>query len=173
MKCSWVKMLMVAFSLSTLFVACITDDEDIVGDRIAVGDSLPNFEVTMSDGRTVTSDWLSEGTSLILFFHTSCSDCQQVLPIIQQVYDEYLSEGVKFAVISREEDSASVEAYWEAGGLDMPYSAQTNRAIYELFAKSRIPRVYINREGVVNYIFTDNPVPTYSEVISALDEVLN
>lgn len=173
MKRSWVKQLIAALSLSALLVACIADEEDVVGERIVVGDSLPGFEVTMSDGSVVTSDWLSEGTSLVLFFHTLCPDCQQVLPIVQQVYDEYLPRGVRFAAISREEDAASVEAYWEANGLDIPYSPQTDRAIYELFATSRIPRVYINRDGVVNYIFTDNPVPTYQEVVSALEEMLN
>ena len=34
-------------------------------------------------------------------------------------------------------------AYWRDNGLTMPYSAQTDAAVYREFATSVIPRVYI------------------------------
>ena len=170
-KCFTIRLL-VAVLISSLFVSCINDDEIVVRE-CAIGDRLPDFSVTMSDGTSVSGASLRETASLILFFHTSCPDCQQVLPIIQRIYDEYTSAEIQFAFISREEDATTIATYWESQNFTMPYSAQANRNIYELFATSRIPRVYISdSEGIIRYIFTDNPVPTYEELTSALDEQL-
>ena len=54
--------------------------------------------------------------------------------------------------ISREEDEASVAAFWADNGLQMPYSAQTDRSIYNLFATSIIPRIYFCSDGIVTRI---------------------
>ncbi len=172
MKQCFTIRLLVAVLISGLFGSCINDDEIVVRE-CAVGDRLPDFSVTMNDGASVSGVSLRQSVSLILFFHTSCPDCQQVLPIVQQIYDEYAYSDMQFAFISREEEATSIAAYWETQHFSMPYSAQANRTVYELFATSRIPRVYISdREGIIRYIFTDNPVPTYEELASALNEQL-
>ena len=96
-----------------------------------------------------------------MFFHTACPDCQQTLPRVQRLYNGYASQGVQFALISREEGEATVAAYWEANGFTMPYSAQEDRKVYEKFAYSRVPRIYIsNASGRVTHSFTDSPIPT-------------
>lgn len=92
---------------------------------------------------------------------------------MQRIYDEYTREGIKTALISREENSDDISAYWSENGLNMPYSAQKDRKIYELFAASRIPRIYISDEnGTVRYIFTDDPVPSYDDLKSALESLI-
>ena len=64
-------------------------------------------------------------------------------------------------------------AFWEEKGLNLPYSAQNDRDIYSLFASSRIPRIYISDEnGIVRYIFTDDPVPSFSDLQSSLDALI-
>ncbi len=55
----------------------------------------------------------------------------------------------------------------------MPYSAQKNRVIYETFAQTRIPRVYIcEKGGIIRYIFTDDPNSSYDDLKSALESVI-
>ena len=56
--------------------------------------------------------------------------------------------------------------------MTLPFSAQPTRVIYNLFAESRIPRVYICKDGVIKAIFTDNPNPTYDDMDSVLKELL-
>ena len=142
-------------------------------DIIDAGDALPDFSVVMSDGSVVSTSSLKGSMSIVMFFHTSCPDCQQALPAVQRIYDEYNFKGVKFALISREEAEGSIQDFWSENGLEMPYSAQSSRDIYNLFATSRIPRIYISDEnGIVRYIFTDNPVPTYSDLKFALDNLI-
>ena len=138
-----------------------------------VGDRLPDFEVVMNDGSVVDDDILSEGVAVGMFFHTSCPDCQQALPRMQQIYDEYISKGVYFAFISREEGVVDIESYFKEKGLKLPYSAQNDRKVYEQFAQTRIPRIYIcEKGGSIRYIFTDDPVPTYDLLKSSLDSVI-
>ena len=150
---------------------CIRENKK-TGD-VKVGDTLPVFEVVMNDASIVSDASLKGNVSVLMFFHTSCPDCQQALPVVQTIYDEYLPKGVKFALISRECSNDEIMSFWEEKGLNLPYSAQNDRAVYSLFASSRIPRIYISDEnGTVRYIFTDDPVPSYSDLKSSLDELI-
>lgn len=152
------------------FVAssCIFDNRE-GKDDLKVGDKLPNFSVTMNDGSVVTGEALRRGVSVVVFFTTTCPDCQQMLPEMQRIYDRFSAQGVNFALISREEGEEKVAAYWQQEGLSMPYSPQTDRKIYNLFATSIVPRVYVSdKGGTIRTIFTDNPVPTYSNIETAI-----
>ena len=137
------------------------------------GDSLPDFEVVMNDGTTLSDDDLRGSVSLVMFFHTTCPDCQQALPRMSRIYDEYLGKGVVFALVSREQAEEDIIPYWEANGFKMPYSAQNDRYVYEKFAKTRIPRIYVNdRNGIIRHIFTDDPVPSYDDIKSSIDGLI-
>lgn len=150
---------------------CIKEKQ--TGADLKVGDILPDFEVVMNDESVVTDEILKEKVSVVMFFHTTCPDCQQALPIMQNIYDEYASKGVVFALISREEGSEDVADYFNENGLKMPFSAQNDRKVYELFAKTRIPRIYINdRDGIIRYIYTDDPVPSYDDLKSSVESLI-
>ena len=151
----------------TVLSGCIKEKQ--TGADLKVGDRLPDFEVVMDDGTVVTDDILSETVSVVMFFHTSCPDCRQVLPQMQKVYDEYASADIRIVLISREDPKESVESFWLENGLKMPYSAQNDRKIYEKFAATRIPRVYVNEKGgIIRYVLTDDPNPSYDEISTAL-----
>ena len=150
---------------------CIKDK--VEGVELKVGERLPKFSVVMSDGSQVSDESLMGSVSCIMFFHTSCPDCQRTLPVVQQVYDEYAQNGVLFALISREQTAALVESYWTERGYDMPYSAQSDRTIYNKFAQSRIPRVYIcDKDGIIRYVYTDDPTPTYENLSDSISSLL-
>ncbi len=165
------KKMILLMGIAIMMVSgCIKDDKE--GADLKVGDRLPDFEVVMSDGSVVSDESLKGSVSVVMFFHTTCPDCQETLPVMQRIYDEFGREGVKFAVISRGESGEVIEVYWRKSGLKMPYSAQEDRSAYEKFAKTLIPRVYVNdRDGIIRYIYTDNPVPEYDDLKSALDNL--
>lgn len=122
---------------------CINEREEPVW-SLQVGDRLPEFEVVLNNGDQVTTESLRDSESVIVFFNTSCGDCRRELPEIQKLYDECLLQNrlVRFICISREEGAASVAKFWDENHLTMPYSAQPDRRIYNLFASSGIPRIY-------------------------------
>ena len=160
-------ILLLMLSLSS----CIKEKKK--GTDLGVGDLIPDFTVVMNDGTKVSGTLLREGVSVIVFFTTQCPDCQETLPHIQQLYDEYASKGVRFTLVSREDTEENISSFWKDNGFTMPFSAQADRRVYELFAQTRVPRVYICRDGVIKYIFTDKPsIPTYELLSASLEEVL-
>ena len=165
------KRILYIITVLAILTGCIGEKQE--GADLQAGDSIPDFEVVMNDGTVVTDDLLKKTVSVIMFFHTSCPDCQQVLPHMQRIYDEYASEGVSFALISREDSDEGISLFWEENNLSMPYSAQKDRVVYEKFAKERIPRVYIcEKGGIIRYVYTDNPNPSYDDLKTSLEAVI-
>ena len=139
-------------------------------DIITVGQKLPNFEVALSDGTIMTSSMLQGKPSVIVFFNTSCKDCQRELPLIQQLYEGTTSEAANFLCISRAEGKATIEAFWTQNKLTLPYSAQEDKAVYNKFATSTIPRVYISdSSGTVRNVYVERV--DLSTLQTALNEV--
>ena len=148
--------------LCLAWVGCssIIDEEDQVVERVKVGESVPSFTVetvipteegnvsgTFSTGRLT-------GETVIVFFHTGCSDCQRDLPLLNEYYVQHKGDdGFQMVAISRAEGAESVADFWSANNLQIPYSAQEDRRIYELFATSIIPRIYfVSRAGIVTHV---------------------
>ena len=106
---------------------------------LKAGDSAPAFTVTLSDGTEFTSprDFMGRTTEVV-FFSTTCPDCREALARLQARDDHS-----NVLCISRAEPAAEVAAYWEAHGLTLTYAAVPDRSVYNLFARSGIPRLYI------------------------------
>ena len=146
--------------LTLLMMGCssIGDDNEVT-ERVNVGDYVPSFSVdVMSDGvQSIFSTAYLTGETVIVFFNTTCPDCQRDLPKLNQYYLKHKgNEGFQMVAISRAEGEEDVAAYWKDKGLQIPYSAQDDRRIYELFASSIIPRIYfVSAQGVVTRVFIE------------------
>ena len=148
------RVLMMAFML----VGCTIDEHNDGPDPdesnlIRVGDRLPRFSVDVitDDGISSFSTERLTGQTVIVFFNTSCSDCQRELPELNDYYLARRSEpGFQMVAIAREEGRESIAAFWQAHHLSIPYSPQSDRHIFSLFATQTIPRVYIcSADGIV------------------------
>ena len=151
--------------LLTVVVGCssVVDDENVdseVKEYVTLGDRVPVFmvETVAADGTVGTfSTAQLTGETVIVLFNTSCGDCRRELPRLNDYYLQHRDDkGFQMVAISREEGAESVAAYWKEQGLSIPYSAQTDRRIYQLFASSVIPRVYYcSADGIINRIFVE------------------
>lgn len=154
--------------LSLSIVACDKNQQPELG----IGDSVPEFTVELSDGTTVTQTEPADKAGIVLiFFSTTCGDCQAELPVIQKLYEEF-NGAVVFCPVSRGEDDATVSKYWRETGLTMPYSAQKDRKLYEQFAKSGIPRIYLIKGGKIVDMFSDTDLPGYSTLKESINNNL-
>lgn len=154
--------------------SCVTDDEPDNFRSLTVGDSLPNFTVVLNNGETVNPEILKGKVSLIVFFNTSCGDCRRELPEIQVVYEELKQDPeIKIFAISRAQENRSIEEYWKENHLTIPYSAQNDRKIYNLFAQSVIPRIYIaDSQGIITAAFGDKDMPDAAGLIESIESAL-
>lgn len=155
------------------FQGCISDNEP-EGPSLKVGDSLPDFSVSMCDGTIVSTSTLKGKVPVIVFFNTGCKDCQKELPVIQRLWEIYKdNETVAIVPIAREEEEKEIQQYWNQKEFTMPYSPQENREIYSLFAKSVIPRIYIaNPYGIITAAYGDSENPQIERLISDIKQAL-
>lgn len=135
-------------ALVALFASCIHDADDEWVEHVVVGGRLPAFSVLLDDGTRYDST--VPGASVIVFFNTACADCRRELPLLDARYKAGDFEGRRVVCISRAEETASVAAFWREHAMTLPYSAQADRRIFDLFASAGIPRIYETDEhGVV------------------------
>ena len=136
--------------------ACVSGNEEAqTAEGLGVGDPFPAFSVTLHDGRVVADTTLAGTPTLIAFFHTECPDCQRELPVLQGLYEQY-GQRVDFVCIGREETDSAVAAFWQKNQLTMPWTAQKDRAVYNLFAQTYIPRVYLaDKIGLIQAVFVE------------------
>lgn len=161
-----IKNIILATLVLLICISCIKDNPE--GEfELKIGEPIPVFSVIMNDGTTVNSSQLQKGIAIIMFFHTSCPDCRNTLPAVQQIYDQMGSE-FPMVLISREQSGDEIAEYWSEMGYTLPYSPQTTREVYNLFATSRVPRVYICHDGIIEHIYTDAPTPSYSDLMGCL-----
>lgn len=128
------------------------------------GTRLPSFSVITDAGETLTSEYFCKGYGLIVFFHTECPDCQQELPIIQNLYRQY-GHKTRFIAISRNQSLSEIEKYWSENELTIPFSAQEDAAVFSLFASHTVPRTYFIKDGVIVAQWDDNPTMTENDFI--------
>ena len=152
------KVVWLFFAVCVL-VGCVVDGSGDEGDDtslIGVGDRLPSFsvEVVDSTGRHSFSSDALIGRAVIVFFNTGCSDCQRELPVLNDYYLRHRSEpGLQMVAIAREETEESIQAFWQSQSLSIPYSPQSDRRVYNLFATATIPRVYFcSPTGFVTWV---------------------
>lgn len=142
--------------LAASFVCACMHDNIEEWEVARTGDRVPAFKVSLSDGTTYDSTVRDGRGATIVFFATWCDDCQRELPVLDQLYRQGYFDGQHVVCISREEDEATVAAFWREHAFSLPYSAQTDRAIYSLFANAGVPRIYtISADGfITNISFT-------------------
>lgn len=134
----------------------VVDEDNEVVERVKVGDRVPSFSISVVDGddiRTFSTSQLT-GETVIVFFNTWCPDCQRELPHINEYYLQHKDDdGFQMVAISRAEGGDVVSDFWAEHNLQIPYSAQEDRHIYDLFASGIIPRIYfISPQGIITHI---------------------
>lgn len=156
----------ILWGICLILAGCIRDDAAYGEAGIVAGDTLPEFQVELDNGSMLATSDLQGKVSVLVFFHTGCPDCQQELPVIQQLYDLYrANDSVVIYCISREEAAEEIEAYWQAHGLTLPYSAQESRSVYNLFSGQGIPRVYVSDKSLQVYsTYSDDPIAGLDEL---------
>ncbi len=131
---------------------CVRDEEP-QGWALQPGDALPAFAVETLNGEVVTDESFADCRGAIVLFSTGCADCRRELPRLEQDYRQLcmLPEGAGFRLIciSRAEPEEQVARFWRQNDLTMPVAAVPDRSVYDLFAASGVPRLFLVDHSVI------------------------
>lgn len=148
--------------------SCVFDSKkgEMENTGLKIGDRLLPFELVMNDGSRLSTTDLEGKVSVLVFFRTTCIDCQNELPVIQKLYDEFGGdESVVIACVSTGEGNGIVSDYWANNDLTLPYSASTDKTLVESFGFKAVPQVYVSdKETTVRYIHSDNPIASLEQL---------
>lgn len=134
------------------------------------GDRLPEFSVTDGAGGTLTDKDFQGKKSYLVFFVTTCGDCKRELPRMEQLYRLLREEpDCQVIAIARKQGKEVIDAYWEASDFTMPKYLDPDRKVYNKFANSMVPRVYlVDPQGIVRWMGIETFEPSDTELLEKI-----
>jgi peroxiredoxin len=130
----------IALFMSITALSAQTDEASVV----KTGDMVPDFKVKMFEGKEINIKDLRGKVVLINFWAVWCPYCVQELAVVQkEIIDRFKGKDFVFLPISREDTYEKIDAFRKEKGHKFPMGMDSDRSIYNMFAKSSIPRNYV------------------------------
>lgn len=105
---------------------------------VAIGDTVPAFEVRLLDGQTLKFSSLRKRPVLVTFWATWCPPCHQEMIDLQSLYERYRTQGLEVIAISVNTDRAQVDEYLKGRGFSYPMAMSVPRHT-EIFGPMLLP----------------------------------
>ncbi|MBR2398521.1 MAG: TlpA family protein disulfide reductase [Alistipes sp.] len=155
-----ISMLLLAGCDSSIFEENPTYEQSSL---VEVGDKAPLFSATLLDGTAVSlADYRGEYMMLILFSHT-CPDCKTLLDDLHSgdLFADHLTWSGDMAMtvlaVGRDATTTQLQEYCSKNGYTVDMIADNNRAIFNLYATTYVPRVYIiDPQGVIEKMYIES-----------------
>jgi peroxiredoxin len=119
--------------------------------RPRVGEPAPDFTVDLLDGSTLSRSDLRGQVAVINFWSPQCQPCEDEMPDLQTVWEEYQSEGVTFLGVSFPELEADAREMVSEFGVTYPNGL--NAVMPVEYGITGVPETFvIGPEGSVAYV---------------------
>ena len=140
--------------------------------RIRPGEMAPDLNLRLLDGSTVALSELRGQVVVVNFWATWCPPCEDELPDLQAVWEEYQQRGVALVGIAFEEEEAAVQEMASRFGLSYPLGLDAGDRISTAYGITGVPETFvINSEGLVSSVYI-GPV-TADQLRGDLDALLD
>lgn len=163
----------ISFLLLFSLLSCIKDDAEEVGTfELKVGDTLPAFTISNQEENLSATD-LQNKVALVIFFNTTCTDCQRALPEMDALYNSYHSNpSVRVLLIARGQSEKEVGDYLSTTNCLFNYFTDPARKVYSLFAEATIPRLFLaGKDGKI--VLTQTEYIDKEKVAATIELLLN
>jgi len=139
--------------------------------RPLTGQKAPDFAFTLLDGSSLALADLSGQVVVVNFWATWCSPCEDELPDLQAIWEEYREDGVVVVGIAFQEEAATIREAASRFGVTYPLGLDVGDRISELYGITAVPETFVlDQEGRVIYVHI-GPV-TAQELRAELDSLL-
>ena len=123
--------------------------------NLKVGDTMPDFTVSLTDGTTATlSELLKEKDLVVLnFFASWCVPCEREFPDMEKVYQANSDRMVILSLSAYEDDTMEVIAdYKESHGLSFPMGLSGSELAATVGVPAYPTTLFIDRSGKVGFV---------------------
>lgn len=96
--------------------------------------------------------------TLLVIWESSCSHCQQIIPLVQKLYDKFKHKRLAVFAVSLDAKKAEWESYITDKKLDWinVYAGDSANAILDNYFLNSLPvLVLINQQGIIEHRFAD------------------
>lgn len=150
---------------------------DSTGYIVKVGQTAPDFTITLTDGKKVTLSELRGKVVMLQFTASWCGVCRKEMPHIEKDIWLKNKSNPEFALIGidRDEPLKTVIAFAKATGITYPLGLDPGADIFAKYAlrQSGITRnILIDRKGrivMLTRLFNENE---FSSLVKKIDELL-
>jgi len=145
---------------------------------VKVGDVAPDFTTEMLDGSSFKLSQTKGKVVLLNFWATWCGPCMMEFnDIPEKLLKRFAGKAdFVFIPISREESRETVQkkmTQLKENGISFPVGLDPKKKIYDLYAKSYIPRNYvIGRDGKVVYATVGFTQEEFAKLVDKIAELL-
>ena len=137
------RMLCVAMAIC-IFAGCIADERPSHEEStyVHVGEPAPDFSTTLLDGSSRTLSSLRGEVVMLIFFSSSCTDCQAQFSEMMRLAKD-LPPSFHILAISRAEDREQTESFSERYAWPFEMGLDPDDAIYSRYASMYVPRTFL------------------------------
>jgi peroxiredoxin len=143
-----------ALLAASLTLPAVTAEDDLAKTTLTkVGDLAPAFAGSAITGESFALDRLRGKVVVLSLFATWCGPCNAELPHVEkELWQAFHGRGLVVLAIAREEGADKLRPFAAKLGLTFPLLPDQERKIFNLFATSYIPRLYvIGADGRVKF----------------------
>jgi peroxiredoxin len=132
----------------------------------------PDFTLELLDGSQLTLSAQGGQIVVVNFWATWCPPCEDELPVLQSVWEEYGDRGVVFAGIVYQDSESNVLQAIDRFGLTYPIGMDSADHIYDAYGATGVPETFIiDQRGRVAFIRIGPVQPT--QLRQELDALTN
>lgn len=145
---------------------------------VKVGDTAPDFEMTMPDGSKMKLSDLRGKVVMLQFTASWCGVCRKEMPFIESDIWQKYKDNSNFALygIDRDEPAATVLAFAKKTGVTYPIGLDPDANIFGLYAEkdAGITRnVIIDKDGKIVMLTRLYDPEEFKEMVALIDSLLN
>jgi len=111
--------------------------------RLLPGQPAPNFTLDMLDSSNLIFSELDGRVVVLNFWTTWCAPCEDELPDLQTVWDEYRDQNVAFVGIAVQEESDEVQEMISRLGVAYPQGMDPEEQIAAAYGITGVPETFI------------------------------
>ncbi len=124
-------------------------------DRVAVGETVPNFSLPDLDGQCVRLSRFRGQPLIVNFWASWCHPCRVEFPLLEAARSRYADDGVEVLGIIHDDIESDARGFAEEQGAEWPLLFDEDDTVSNLFGVTQIPQTFfISPDGtLVSHVY--------------------